>query len=249
MGVDDPALLPTLIQTREGVQTLFDRAHARMSSGSARAIYDMLLDFARYCDAMGWPVPPVTLEDRPAVNPQRPIEVYTAEEVGLILRNARVVHGPRWELFLATLAHTGRRVGEVLGLEWAWLNLSADVPHFNLPTTKNGRQAYVPLSAELRELWRDASLPEGRGQFGRDPSVYPFPWTHSCVHKMFTRYCARIGVRSRGFHCFRHTKATELLAAGVPLQAVSALLGHSNVATTDRLYNHATALDYARYLN
>ncbi|MGZ4518860.1 MAG: tyrosine-type recombinase/integrase [Mycobacteriaceae bacterium] len=251
MGATSCENLATLIQSRQGVDALLDRLHARMSPGSARVAVDMLSDFARYCDAMGWPVPPLTAADRPGANPPKPIVVYTEEELHTLLLHARVAHDQRWWLFLETLVGTGRRVGEVLGLQYAWLNTSAEPPHFHLPTTKNGRQAYVPLNAHLLELWtpeRIKSLKhDHRSQFGRDPEMYPFPWTYTCAHRMFVRYCARVGVESRGFHCFRHTRATTMLAKGVPLQAVSALLGHANVATTDRVYNHTNALTYAEY--
>lgn len=41
-------------------------------------------------------------------------------------------------------------------------------------------------------------------------------------------------------HCFRHTFATRYLEAGVPLKAVSALLGHAQLQLTTDLYMHVT---------
>lgn len=40
-------------------------------------------------------------------------------------------------------------------------------------------------------------------------------------------------------HSLRHTNATLQLAAGVPITTVSKRLGHSNTATTGRIYAHA----------
>lgn len=40
-------------------------------------------------------------------------------------------------------------------------------------------------------------------------------------------------------HSLRHTNATLQLAAGVPITTVSKRLGHSNTATTGRVYAHA----------
>jgi integrase/recombinase XerD len=37
-------------------------------------------------------------------------------------------------------------------------------------------------------------------------------------------------------HMFRHTFAVEMLLAGVPIDQVSLLLGHSSVKTTERSY-------------
>lgn len=42
------------------------------------------------------------------------------------------------------------------------------------------------------------------------------------------------------FHAFRHTHATTLIEAGVPVKAVSERLGHGNVRTTMETYVHVT---------
>lgn len=41
------------------------------------------------------------------------------------------------------------------------------------------------------------------------------------------------------FHDLRHTAATIMLEAGVPLTAVSGILGHANPSITARLYAHS----------
>lgn len=256
--LSEPEYLGTLLQDRERCEILFDGLSARMTSGSVRATMDALKAFGTYAVAKGWITGTALIPgDWPPNNPQKPIVIYTPEEMDLLLGNARG-RGLRWWMFLSTVAHTGRRVGEVLGLQWEWLNLTADPPHIHLPHTKNGRQAYVPLSSVLtREVYTGANIDalrledrtDGSRQFSRSVLEYPFPWRYATAERMFRRYCLAIGVESRGFHCLRHTKATNLLAKGVPLQAVSALLGHANVATTDRIYNHANALAYSQYID
>lgn len=252
MGAETLESLGNILSSRQAVDGLLDRFAGTISPGSQRIVVDALADFARYCEAMGWPVPPLTKNDRPGPNPPKPIVVYTDAEIERLLLHARPVYGPRWELFLETLVGTGRRISEVLGLEFAWLNTSATPPHFHLPTTKNGQQAYVVLSERLASLWTPQTVQELQTApprlIKRDLLTYPFPWTYQVAHRIFTTYCERVGVESRGFHCFRHTKATEMLARGVPIQAVSAILGHASVATTDRIYNHTSALSYAQYV-
>ena len=46
------------------------------------------------------------------------------------------------------------------------------------------------------------------------------------------------GVRSVGCHALRHTAASLLFAAGVPVPEISATLGHSSPATTLTVYAH-----------
>jgi site-specific recombinase XerD len=43
---------------------------------------------------------------------------------------------------------------------------------------------------------------------------------------------------SVGLHTLRHSFATHMLAAGVPLHMVSELLGHSPVAVTGDVHGH-----------
>ena len=42
-----------------------------------------------------------------------------------------------------------------------------------------------------------------------------------------------------GLHTLRHSAATAMLDAGVPLHVVSKMLGHSSVAITGDIYGHA----------
>jgi integrase len=256
-GVTSVERLASLIVDRAEVERLLDALDARLSSGSVRVCVDVLRDFGQYAIAMKWiPSCAVLASDTTPANPQKPIVIYTPEEMAALLGNARG-RGLRWWMFLSTVAYTGRRVHEVLDLEWDWLNLTADPPNFHLPTTKNGKQAYVPLGPSLTaKVYTEANIATLKAErrvgsakrFGRDVAVYPFPWSYTCVHKMLAHYCQSIGVHNRGFHCLRHTMATNMLAKGVPIQAVSALLGHSSVGITDKMYNHTNALSYAHYV-
>lgn len=45
------------------------------------------------------------------------------------------------------------------------------------------------------------------------------------------------GVKGGHAHRFRHTFAVELLLAGVPIERVSVLLGHSSVRITEKYYS------------
>lgn len=48
----------------------------------------------------------------------------------------------------------------------------------------------------------------------------------------------RLRIRHRGIHHCRHSFATMALGAGVPINVVSFILGHANVATTLKYYAH-----------
>ena len=58
--------------------------------------------------------------------------------------------------------------------------------------------------------------------------------------RRFQQLVATAGVKRIKFHGLRHTCATLLLAAGVPVQVVAQRLGHAQIDMTLRVYAHAT---------
>jgi len=77
----------------------------------------------------------------------------------------------------------------------------------------------------------------------------PTDWICACadgshhVPRHFTRYFERL-VKNLGIgitlHGLRHSHATALIAAGVPINAVSERLGHSETSTTMNIYVHTS---------
>ena len=51
---------------------------------------------------------------------------------------------------------------------------------------------------------------------------------------------AAAGIEHANFHSLRHTFATRAIEAGVPVKALSDILGHSQVQITMDLYCHSS---------
>ena len=60
------------------------------------------------------------------------------------------------------------------------------------------------------------------------------PLASAYVRALLPRLAARAGIDKRGHaHGLRHSHATELVQAGVPLHVIAGQLGHASTATTD----------------
>jgi integrase/recombinase XerD len=60
--------------------------------------------------------------------------------------------------------------------------------------------------------------------------------SYQSVRVMFMKHLQKAGISHKGYtiHCLRHTCATELLNAGMRLECVQQLLGHSTIEMTRR---------------
>lgn len=153
---------------------------------------------------------------------------------------ARAGNDSRARAMVLLALRTGMRIGEILALEWRHVDLdrrliTVEQSIFRgvLGTPKSGRLRYIPITEELAE----ALLPERRSGgfvFGLRGGQAR---THDMAYKALHRACDQAGLRRVGWHTLRHTFASQLAAASVPIPAVQQLLGHSTIAMTMR-YAH-----------
>lgn len=65
---------------------------------------------------------------------------------------------------------------------------------------------------------------------------------YSAVHKLIGRVGARSGVNFNA-HMLRHSRATDMVRQGVPIEVVARLLTHRSSTTTSQTYVHLEAAD------
>ena len=155
---------------------------------------------------------------------------------------------------LRLAAMTGMRRGEVLGLGWPDVDLDGGrlavrrtascagyTVHVTTNKTATSRRA-VDLDAEtiaVLRAWHNAQTEE----LDR-PSELVFTNTRGALlhphvlSQSFERVTRNAGLPRIRLHDVRHTHATLLLKAGVPLKVVSERLGHSTPAFTMTVYQH-----------
>lgn len=106
----------------------------------------------------------------------------------------------------------------------------------------------MPVSVPLARLYSDYMHTE----FGELDCDYVFvnlwaepvgrPLRYQAVAKLVARLRAATGIAFTP-HLLRHTRATELIRGGVPIEIVSKLLTHRSVTTTSDTYLHLTVDD------
>jgi integrase len=133
---------------------------------------------------------------------------------------------------------TGARWGELAALRVADVTTSRKQPSVYVAESKSGKPRHIPLNPEGRELF--ASLVAGKVA---DALVFVRPdgdpWRHNDHVRALTEACRVAKVRPAvSFHELRHTYASHLAQAGVPLLTIAKLLGHADTRITARHYAH-----------
>lgn len=139
-----------------------------------------------------------------------------------------------WAMILVLL-RTGMRIGELLATRMSELNLrEKQIIIVEAQKTRVGRVAYLSEDAcQALAVWLSMRDPAKERLFygqGRQRLSY------TAVRVRFAKYLEAAGLAHKGYslHCLRHTCATELLNAGMRLECLQQLLGHSSIEMTRR---------------
>lgn len=209
----------------------------RFAAGSAKNVTGGLRSLLRFLHLAGFT--PVALADAvPSVAGWRLASLPRALDAGTVARlldscDGATVTGRRDLAILTILARLGLRAGEVAKLrlediDWRAGELTirgkgATTERLPLP-----RDVGVALVAYLRDGRPPCEL---REVFV--PVHAPLTALSSMAITAVVRCaCDRVGVPRVGAHRLRHTIATELLAAGTPLEQIAPVLRHASVSTT-----------------
>jgi len=153
---------------------------------------------------------------------------------GDVRRLIGAIKETRDRALVLVLLRTGMRIGELLGLQMKDLDIRERKIHiYEGEKNSLGRVVYLSDDALMAlRLWlkkRDKSreyLFYGRGS----------KLCYSAAWNIFTKYLSETKLQHKGYtiHCIRHTFASELLNAGMRLECLQLLLGHSDIEMTRR---------------
>lgn len=140
---------------------------------------------------------------------------------------------------------TGMRKGEIQRLTWASVDFERRFLTIEPENAKSGRARTIPLSTWLEETLRPMAPPPGAPRQSvlvfRTAAGTPFDdWEIRKRRIEALAACPTIPDEKKpkvSMHVFRHTAASLMVAAGVPIFDVSKILGHGSVLVTMR-YAH-----------
>lgn len=138
-------------------------------------------------------------------------------------------HEPEFDLAL----HSGLRRGSMY-LDLTWENVDLQNRTAMVARTKNGDSVVVPLNADaMRALAHFRSRGDGTGRVVRNLAGE----TLNVNAHWFVPAVRQAGIMNFHWHDLRHTYASRLRQAGVPLGNIAELLGHKGLAMSRR-YAH-----------
>lgn len=160
-----------------------------------------------------------------------------------------------FSLFVRFLEATGLRFGEATALRWQDIDLRSErgVVHVSRAVRRGERGVTIGVPktrSSVRSvslpLWLGDELREVREGHGPGELVFQSPGglvlTNGYFHRrawipLMNQIGAELGCRPR-VHDLRHTHASRLIEAGVPLPVIQRRLGHESITTTVGTYGH-----------
>jgi len=188
---------------------------------------------------------------------KRPMTVYTPEQVDKLLT---ALEGHKHETLYTLALTSGMRLGELLSLKWADVDLPGGFlsvregrtitirGRVDGPGKTDSARRHIKLTSDAvaslkahrtrqveHRVWLGAEWRDLDYVF---PSDIGTAGDHSNVLHHFHRVTDKARLPRLRVHDLRHTAATLMLLKGVPAKVVSEMLGHASIAITLDLYSH-----------
>lgn len=207
-----------------------------------------LRSFLKYCAKRDIPAMPADKIELARVK-RKQVTFLSDEEMDRLLSQPDTgeVAGLRDRAILELLYSSGLRVSELVSLNKEHINLKRlefmvrgkgqkDRPIFISPEAASWVEQYI----SARDDHSPALFARVGGYRQSDTTGNHLRLTTRSVQRMVARYALMAGITKQVTpHTLRHSFATDLLMNGADLRSVQAMLGHSNISTT-QIYTHVT---------
>jgi integrase len=153
-----------------------------------------------------------------------------------------------YDWLILLIAKTGMRFSEALGVTPNDFDFKYQTLSVNKTWDYKKNSGFVPTknkssNRKIKLDWQTATQFSGLVKglppndpifiFGKDKKIFS-----TTVNDILERHCRNAGITVISVHGLRHTHASLLLFGGASIASVSKRLGHSNMATTQKVYLH-----------
>lgn len=163
------------------------------------------------------------------------VRFLSDDELERLLAAARADASPYLFPAIVLALSTGMRRAELFGLTRKDVDLKRGI--VTLEKTKNRDRRSIPLTAAAQDALRALLALPLASVSGRIFPDRPQNSGYFNIRKPFDRAKRAAGIRSFRWHDLRHTAASYLAMAGVPLRTIGEILGHRTAQMSQR-YAH-----------
>jgi integrase len=226
---------PPFELTEGEVRTFILERHTKLNGSSRRILYRGLHFLFNELFKYDWELLKNTRAKREVTEPA----ILSRGEVARLLQSTTA---PHLYTYLRTVYSCGLRLNEALHLRLGDIDRAGGVIHVRQGKGARDRKVVLP-SFTLKLLGRYWLIHRNPGwlfpALGRDGKGGPTaakPMSESSVQNGMRRQLKRAGITKSqvSLHTLRHSYATHLLEAGVPLTVLQQQLGHKDIETTLR---------------
>ncbi|MDA8118507.1 MAG: site-specific integrase, partial [Gammaproteobacteria bacterium] len=185
---------------------------------------------------------------RPKAPPGR-VRRLNADEEKFLLLGAQSLRAPYMKHLIPFAVATAMRRGELVALDWRWVDWSEKRISIPADVTKNGKPRALPLYKTVRDILEGIGCRNSGSVFGTTADGIKKAWARSVAAalKLYGTTCAENGqppdadfLRDIHFHDLRHEATSRLLELGLSLPEVQSITGHTMASMVQR-YAHLRA--------
>ena len=175
-------------------------------------------------------------EDFPSIKlsktPKKLPVILSIQEIHALIEATK---NPKHKLLLSLSYGAGLRVSEIVALRIQDIDLDRSTIH--IKGSKGDKDRITTFPKQCLNLYQRITIGQGPDNL----VIVSERWWAIDVRtaqKVFHQACQKAHITKKvSFHSLRHSFATHLLEQGVDVRYVQALLGHSNIRTT-QIYTH-----------
>lgn len=193
--------------------------------------------------------------------PRQPRREAKALNPGQIHALEAVVDNEMFLRLIHVALATGMRRGELQGLTWKDVDLTAGTVSVNQSVIRKDDREVISTALKTKSSRRTISIDARtvavlyaqhaycqrlmlQNQWNELRYVFPredgSPLKQNYISKRFSQYCHSARLEGFTFHSLRHTHATALVKAGIHFKIIQARLGHSSFLVTMDTYSHVS---------